>query len=250
MRAFIIEDEIPAREKLIWLLEHHCPDVDIVGQAGSITGAVEWLEENTPDLILMDVELSDGLCFEIFKRTEVTSNVVIVTAYDSYAIRAFKVNSVDYLLKPVDADELVAAVDKCRRKRSAPIDMALMEQLLSSRVMRDYKKRFSAQIGDNIISVESSAIAYFYVADKAIYMLTNEGDRYILDTTLGAIEESVNPRVFCRVSRNCIASFSSIKNVSKYFNGKLKITTKIGPLKEIIVSRQRAQSILDWLDGQ
>lgn len=252
MRAFIIEDEAPARAKLIRLLADHCPDVKVVSQTDSIRGAVEWLQSNSADIIFMDVELSDGLCFEIFKRTEVEGNVIIVTAYDSYAIRAFKVNSIDYLLKPIEPEELVAAVDKCRvkSKEATAVDLKAIEEMFSNHTKPSYKKRFVAQVGDSIISTPTEEILYFYAADKVVYLVTEEGRRLIVDQTLNSIEEQVDPMQFCRISRGCIASFRSIKSVSKYFDGKLKITLKRGALTEVVVSRLRAQDILDWLDGQ
>ena len=170
--VLIVEDEIPAQTNLRRIIEKHFDDLRIAGVQSSVVGTVEWLRDpaNRPDIIFMDVQLSDGMCFDIFARTEVRGKVVITTAYDDYAIRAFRVNSVDYLLKPVVPEELQAAVERCRKallsENPAPApDAALLRSLLAGSG-REYRKRFVVRLGDKITVVNTEQIAYFYAEDK------------------------------------------------------------------------------------
>ncbi len=251
MKALIIEDEIPAQMVLERLLAQHCPQVRVIGRTGSITGAVEWLSSNSADVIFMDVELSDGLCFEIFRMTDVRAKVIITTAYDNYAIKAFKVNSIDYLLKPIDSAELVAAVRKCNTEaQRVGIDASLAERIIGARLMAAWKERFTVNIGDRIKVVETRNIAYFVSEEKSTYIVTTDAQNYIIDLPLDHIEGLVDPVSFFRVSRGCIASLDAIRSINRHFNGRLKLIMH-PPLPEpIVVSRQRADALLRWLEGE
>lgn len=265
--VLIIEDEIPAQINLTKAIEKACDDLRVVGTQSSVKGAVEWLrdEANRPDIIFMDVELSDGMCFDIFAQTEVRGKVIITTAYDSYAIKAFRVKSVDYLLKPVDHDELAAAVGRCREAlaaagaaddagsrrvpEAAPIDIEALRQALGQGT-REYKKRFVVKLGDRISVVGVDEIAYFYAEDKSTYMVTTEGRRMILDMSLDAASEQVDPAAFFRISRNCTAAIGAISGISKHLSNRLKVSLTPKPDFEVFVSRSRTADFMDWLEDK
>lgn len=227
--VLIVEDEIPAQTNLRRLIEKHFDDLRIVGLQSSVVGAVAWLRDpaNRPDIIFMDVQLSDGMCFDIFAQTPVQAKVVITTAYDDYALRAFRVNSVDYLLKPIAPDELQAAVERCRKalQSETPTPMPAPEVLreILGRTGREYKKRFVVRLGDKIAVVDTDRVAYFYAEDKYTYLVTVEGRKLILDASLDAASEQVDPRRFFRLSRNCTVSIGAIAGISKHLSNRLKV---------------------------
>ena len=212
--------------------------------------AVEWLATQTADLIFMDVELSDGMCFEIFNRLEVTAPVIITTAYDSYAVKAFKVNSIDYLLKPINRDDFTNAVTKfLKRKQTAvPIDVESLKQLISPRVK--YKQRFTVRLGERIIVLDTADIAYFCAEEKATFMITHENKRYLSDFSLDTIEEQLNPKEFFRLTRGCIAGIKAIGTIAKYSNSRLKVLLQPPYYENILVSRVRIPLFLNWLEGK
>lgn len=256
--VLIIEDEIPAQVNLAKAIEKTFGDLRVVGTQGSVKGAVEWLRNpaNRPDIIFMDVELSDGMCFDIFAQTEVRGKVVITTAYDSYAIKAFRVNSADYLLKPVNPDELAAAVGRCREElemadapKAAAIDIEALRAALGQGA-REYKKRFVVKVGDRISVIGVDEIAYFYAEDKSTHLVTAEGRRTILDLSLDAVSEQVDPAVFFRISRNCTAAIGAIAGISKHLSNRLKVSLTPKPDFEVFVSRSRTADFMDWLDDK
>jgi len=250
MKVFIIEDEVPAQIQLARLIGAHYPHFEVVGKAASIQGAVEWLKNNSPDLIFMDVELSDGLCFEIFKQTEVKSPVVIVTAYDNYAVKAFKVNSIDYLLKPVHKDDFVEAVEKVLKRNTPlpPLDVVALKQILQPEVK--YKERFTVKMGNRIIVLNVSDIAYFCAEDKSTFMVTYEDRKYLSDLSLDTIEELLDPKLFFRLTRGCLSHVNAIHSIVKYSNSRLKISLQPHYDEAILVSRVRIPQFLDWLEGR
>lgn len=254
--VLIVEDEIPAQTNLRRVIEKHFDDLRIVGVQSSVVGTVAWLDDpaNRPDIIFMDVQLSDGMCFDIFARTEVRGKVVITTAYDDYAIRAFRVNSVDYLLKPIVPEELQAAVERCRKaleqEQAAPApDAELLRSLLSGSG-RAYKKRFVVRVGDKISVVGTEQIAYFYAEDKYTYLVTVDGRRLILDVSLDAASEQLDPRLFFRLSRNCTASIGAIAGISKHLSNRLKVALEPKPDFEVFVSRSRTADFMNWLEDK
>ncbi len=257
LNVLIVEDEIPAQTNLRRVIERHFDDLRIVGIQSSVVGTVAWLEDpaNRPDIIFMDVQLSDGMCFDIFARTEVRGKVVITTAYDDYAIRAFRVNSVDYLLKPIVPEDLKAAVDRCRRaigtETPAP-DAELLRSVLAraGRDCREYKKRFVVRVGDKIAVVNTEQIAYFYAEEKYTYLVASDGRRLILDTSLDAASEQVDPRQFFRLSRNCTASIGAIAGISRHLSNRLKVALEPKPGFEVFVSRSRTADFMNWLEDK
>ncbi|MDR2448512.1 MAG: LytTR family DNA-binding domain-containing protein [Prevotellaceae bacterium] len=250
MKILIVEDEIPAQVQLERLICMCYPDFEIVGKITSVKSAVEWLATQTADLIFMDVELSDGVCFEIFNQVEVTAQVIITTAYDNYAVKAFKVNSIDYLLKPIGRDDFTDAVTKFLRRKqpSVPFDIEALKQLILPQAK--YKQRFTVRLGERIIVLDTADIAYFYAEEKATFMITHENKRYLSDFSLDAIEEQLNPKEFFRLTRGCIAGIRAIGTIAKYSNSRLKVLLQPPYHENILVSRVRIPLFLNWLEGK
>ena len=250
MKILIIEDEIPAQIQLEKLIMTHFPDSEIMAKLDSVQGSVKWLGQNRPDLIFMDVELSDGQCFDIFRQTTVSVPVIITTAYNTYAIQAFKVNSIDYLLKPIDDADFVSAVEKSIRinQQNRP-DYSLLEKLLVKSSAKEYKKRFVVKQSDQIIILNTDDIAFFYSEEKATFIVNKAGKRYISDTSLDTLEEQIDPKNFFRLSRGCIANIVSVQSVSKHFNSRLKIKLTPPVIEDVLISRIRVPEFMNWLEG-
>jgi len=250
VKILIIEDEIPAQIQLEKLIMTNFPDSEILAKLESVGAAVKWLNQNQPDLIFMDVELADGQCFEIFKQVNVKVPVIITTAYNSYAIQAFKVNSLDYLLKPIDNEEFINAVDKSiqlnQKKRP---DYELLEKLLIKSSVKEYKKRFIVKHSDQILILNTEDIAYFYSEEKATFIVNRAGKRFISDLSLDNLEDQLDPKNFFRLSRGCMANILSVQSVSKHFNSRLKIKLNPSLIDDILISRVRVPEFLNWLEG-
>lgn len=255
MKVLIIEDEALAAQRLKKLLLEIDPGIQITGTIDSIEQAVEWLEESPhPDLIFMDIMLADGQSFEIFERTEVRAPVIFTTAYDEFAIRAFKVNSIDYLLKPIEADLLSGALKKHASITAMPSNLKQALETLIANGLKNpesnlvYKKRFLVKTGDKFIPVGIADVAYFSFVDKLTFLTTTAQKRYMLDHTLDELEDIIDPHLFFRLNRQYIAAVGSIKLVHNYFNGKLKVMVSPEIPEGIIVSKERAQSFKTWLN--
>ena len=248
MKAFIIEDEIMAQKSLIRALSQNFPDIEVIGTATSVKGAVAWLKENTTDIIFMDVELSDGICFEIFRQVDIKAKVIMTTAYDSYALKAFEAGSVDYLLKPVEADHLKRAVARCRMS-GGRIDVdALTRAIEGASQKRDYKERYIVRFNDRIVPLQTSNIAYVFSEDKNNYLVTFDDQKYISDTSLDVIAEELDPEYFFRISRGCIVSMKAIDSIVKQMGGRLRLMVHPAPSFEMTVSRSRVDDFLKWLE--
>jgi len=248
MKILILEDEIPAQMQLKRLLSNNYPDFEISAALSSLVSAAAWLKNNTVDLIFMDVELSDGICFELFKMTEIKSCVIITTAYESYALEAFRVNSIDYLLKPLDESMFVKAVDKCLRMKVNPgYSQEIVSKILTS--SKVYKQRFTVKLGTKIIVINTGDIAYFYAENKSTYIVTKDKRTLLTDFSLEAIEEQLNPEFFFKLSRSCIAKITSIDSISRHFNSRLKVILNPPFKEDIYVSRVRVPAFLEWLEG-
>lgn len=248
MKIFIIEDEPMAQASLCRTLEQNFPDMEIIGTAGSVKAAAEFLKkpQNSPDIIFMDVELSDGDCFEIFRKVEITTNVIMTTAYDHYAVKAFEVNSIDYLLKPIEINALKRAVSRCTSSR-VNIDADSLAKVLRQQPQKR-KQRYLIRFNDTIVPVETSEIAYFYSEDKNTFIVTRNGNKYILDLSLEVVSEEIDPERFFRISRGCIVALSAIGTITKQFGGRLKIAPKPEAPFDMTVSRSRADDFLKWLE--
>lgn len=254
MRILIIEDEIPTRLNLQRALMGIAPDLQVVECLGSVQEAVEWFDTHPEgvDLIFMDVQLSDGLCFEIFKRTTVSGRVVITTAYDNYALDAFKIHSVDYLLKPIEVEALRSAVNHCRTlvgtsAAATPFDYSQLAQLFAPK--GGYKDRFLVKVGDKIILVKVENIAFFYSENKTTLLVTDENREYIVDESLDAVECKLDPKQFFRIGRSSIISLDQIQVVTKHFGSRLKVQLRGSRRDDLFVSRARTSEFLEWLNG-
>ncbi len=250
MRVLIIEDEKPAAARMKKLIKEFLSEAEIVGQLDSISSAIKWFQNETaPDLIFCDIELADGQSFEIFKEVKVDAPIIFTTAYDQYAIKAFKLNSIDYLLKPVDPVELEQAIIKFKNSQIQPqIDLSQIQNLLQAETA-NYKSRFMVKIGEKIQSVPTEDVAYFFSAEKTTFMQLKEGRKYILDYTLDQIEEMVHPQHFFRVNRKYISSFEAIGDIYTYSNSRLKIKLKTCKDNDILISREKVHLFKEWLDG-
>ena len=256
IKVLIVEDEIPAQINLKKLIDKCCPDSRIVTTLSSVRSTIKWLEENPEgaDVIFMDVELSDGVCFDIFDKINITAEVIITTAYDNYAVNAFKVNSVDYLLKPIEERELTRAWERCRERleqRTSPSLEALIDIVSRAGAPKDkeYKKRFIVKTGEKIIIIPIDDIAYCYSEDKSTYAICRNGSRRLLDYSLDTVQEMLDPKLFFRISRSYIVSINSIENISKYLGTRLKLQLTPRSEDDVVVSRSRTSDFLEWLDN-
>lgn len=255
MRLLIVEDERLLAQQLTRLLMDLEPGAQIVGQTGSIEATLEWLNNNAaPDLILMDIELADGQCFEIFNRFPVKSPVIFTTAYDEYALRAFKVNSIDYLLKPIKMEDLRSALNKWKELRSATAGsrpladiQALVNDLVSAREAKVYRDRFLVKQGQKMISVNTGDVAFFNAKNTLNFLHTRSKQKFLLDYTLDQVEQLVPPKTFFRANRQYILAHDIIKAFHPWFNGKLKVETTIPMEEEIIISREKAPQFRAWM---
>ena len=248
MKALIVEDEPRAQRALENLLKANFPDVEVVGRTASVKETVDWLAGNRPDVIFMDVELADGSCFDIFAQTSVDAQVVMTTAYDNYAVKAFEVNSVDYLLKPVDVEELKRAVARVAQRLAAGgphIDFDAVREAIRPR------EKFLIRLNDRIVPVSVRDIAYFYSEAKSTFIVTRDGKTYVLDDSLDAIEAGLDPKAFFRISRGAIIAENVIDSASKLLGGRLRLTLANGipAATDLTVSRARADAFLEWLEG-
>ena len=255
MEALIIEDEKLAQLRLSKMLEAVAPDIEIVGMTKSVRDSVEWLrsQEHAPDVIFMDVELEDGTCFEIFHQCRVTSNVVMVTAYNKYAINAFEVGCVDYLLKPIDQSMLHRSLERCRANRNVVDAERLLSALGRVLVGSDanampagYRKRFVIREGEQFVPVSTKDVAYIYSEDRANYIVTMSGKRHIVNLSLDLISDQLSPYDFFRISRTCIIAVGAIRSIVRLKGGRLKILTDAEPCCDLTVSRTRAADFLVW----
>jgi DNA-binding LytR/AlgR family response regulator len=254
MKALIVEDETLIAKELSNKITQVADDIDIIDILPSLKTAKRWFMQNAePDLIFMDIQLSDGVSFELFDIYKVNCPVIFTTAYDEYALRAFKVNGVDYLLKPVDDDELKKAIDKSRaiigNKNVPPLDIQqLIQHLKDGEATSLYKEKFIVNFRNNWIPVSTSSIALF-MRDNLNYLYTFTGDKYILDfATLDEVEEQLDPKKFYRANRQCIIHIDAIQSVKPHENAKLTAILK-APLKfEVDISREKAPVFKKWLD--
>lgn len=255
MSAFnvlIIEDEPQAADRLGRLVAALQPETRILATLDSVVQSVAWLKQHpAPDLVLMDIQLADGLSFAIFDQVRVTSPVIFTTAYDEYALRAFKVNSIDYLLKPVDESELRAALHKLsvlQGKSVAPDKMMQSIAEAMRMLSKKYKERFVIRVGEHLRSVEISEIRFFFSQDKATFAQTGDHRKHVLDYTLDQLEGLVDPDRFFRINRKYLVSVEAIRDMVSHTNSRLKLLLHGSDDPEVIVARERVQEFRDWLD--
>lgn len=249
MKVVIIEDEILAAERLEKILKELVRDITIAAKLASVESSVAWLKENSVDLIFLDIQLTDGLSFSIFDRVEVKTPVIFTTAYDQYAIKAFELNSISYLLKPIKKRELENSLQKYQSLKSAySIDF---ETLLSTiKGKTEYKKRFLVQIADKYKKVETEEIAYFFALEKNVFFRTTEGQTYPLDMTLDQTEKVVDPALFFRINRKYIVNINAISNMVSWSKRRIKVelVPAVDDNTDTIVSMERYTEFKKWLD--
>ena len=251
MQVLIIEDEKPSARRLKRMLE--AQDVEVLTLLHSVEESVAWFSENShPEVIFLDIQLSDGLSFEIFDKIENTSAIILTTAYDEYALQAFKLNSIDYLLKPIDEDELIAAMNqyKTQQKQSSNVQLNFedIKKLLTNPVEREYKKRFTVKIGQHLRMIPVDEIECFYSENKGTYAHTFEGRDYLLDTTLEQLEDELEPATFFRINRKFFININAIKDIISYTNSRLQIKLESYKDQDVIVARERVKDFKLWLE--
>lgn len=249
MKILIIEDEKPAANRLERLLAPHFPDVRFGENLDTVTKAVRWFEENAaPDLIFCDIQLADGISFEIFEKVKVTAPVIFTTAYDQYAIRAFQVNAIDYLLKPIDPADLERAVDKFKSRQVKPaLDLELLKGLLHSE-RKVFKNRFLVRFGEKIQSVPVEEAAFFHSEERVTFLQTFAGKKYVLDSTLEQVESQIDPALFFRLNRKYLTKVDAVEEVLTYSNSRLKVKLKGCQDNDILISREKVAEFKGWLD--
>jgi DNA-binding LytR/AlgR family response regulator len=251
MKVLIIEDELPAARRIEQLIRQQRPQVEILAVIDSITEAVKWFAQNpAPELILMDIHLADGLSFDIFQSIKIQSMVIFTTAYDQYAIRAFKVNSIDYLLKPIDALELKNALDKYDQMRSntASFDYSMLNGMLDNLKNRNYRERFLVKFGNAFTYIQAQEMRFCYAEDSLVFTRLADGKKYSLDHTLEQLEQLLDPTHFFRINRKILLHIEAVDKIHPYFNNRLKLELQPSPGFEIVVSRERVQDFKNWID--
>ncbi len=255
MRIFIIEDEKAALRNLKAILEEVCPETEIVGEADSISESIEWLESNDmPELIFMDIHLADGSAFEIFDHIKITCPIIFTTAYDEYALKAFKVNSIDYLLKPINAEDLKKAFVKLDQLVLHKSDSEKQNDIINEIVKKlnkeeNYKSHFLIPVkGDKFVPLTVNTILFFYISDGMVKAVDEDGKQHPFTMSLDELADMLNPKLFFRANRQFLISRKAIKDISLWFNGRLVINLNIPfELKDkIIISKARASEFKEW----
>jgi two-component system LytT family response regulator len=250
LKILIIEDEEPAAKRLLKLIKETEPDVVLLDTIESVSAAIQWFDTHgSPDLVFSDIQLSDGRSFDIFKKRAFTCPVIFITAYDQYAIEAFKVNSIDYLLKPVKKEELLAAIQKFKKIRpAAPVfDIDKLLQAYNQPA-HTYKQRFVVRYGEHLKTVLTQDIAYFYTEDKINFLTTKEGRRFAIDFNLDNLETLLDPKSFFRINRQFIIAISAIAEMFAYTKSRVLIKLEPPSKHETIVSTERSAQFKAWLD--
>jgi two-component system, LytTR family, response regulator LytT len=262
MNILLVEDEDIAAKKLTKTLASVQPDAHVVGVTSSVRETVSWLLEhgsvapNSPDLILMDIELADGQSFQIFEEIEVRTPVIFTTSYDEFALRAFKVNSIDYLLKPVQKEELRVALDKFGRQKAHLPTTGLETSAMMNRLVselrkqlqpKEYRQRFLVSYAAKLLSVETSQIAYFFTDNRLNQLRTLDGKKMVVDYSLDELEAMLNPEEFFRISRSFLVSIGSVDQIHTYAGNRLVLNLTPSSDKEVVVSREKLTPFKEWM---
>jgi len=253
MKVLIIEDELQAAKRLEQLVKEIIGDAaEILDQIDTVKRAVAWFQQHPqPDVVLMDIQLADGLSFQIFEQTTVKAPVIFTTAYDAYALQAFKVNSIDYILKPVDKAELTQALRRVEERLTPvlrPDEMLVKMQEAMAMLTRRFKTRFVVKVGEHLRTVEVDDVKFFFSQDKTSFAVTGDARNHILDYTLEELEKMLDPDRFFRINRKYLVGTSAIQDIIHYTNSRLKLVLKGSTDNDIIVARERVQEFKDWLD--
>jgi DNA-binding LytR/AlgR family response regulator len=250
MNCLIAEDEKVAAERLVGLIKKYDPSIDISEIVQSVKNAVQWLNTHqAPDLIFMDIQLADGLSFEIFEQTIVKTPVIFTTAYDEYALKAFKVNSIDYLLKPVDFNELKNAIDKYKENNSSKEIPAQVFDSIMHSLTKKYKDKFVINVGEHIKVFTTEDIQCFYIMEKYTFLQNNPGRDYAINYSLDQLEDLLDPARFFRINRKFIVSSSAILDIISFSNSRLQVKLNSNKSDDLIVSREKVLDFKKWLEG-
>lgn len=249
MRVIVVEDEKHARENLEKLLRELDPDIEIQAKLDSVRNTVTWLQANKTDLIFLDIHLADDLSFKIFEQIQVATPVIFTTAYDQYALRAFKVNSLDYLLKPIDKEELAQSLEKYRTMHPPKQDVDFAQLLQSlQQPQRTYQQRFLVHRREKILSVKTDDIAYFEGEDRYVYLVKRDGNRFIVEYKLSDLEELLDPAFFFRLNRSFITHFEAIDKITVLSKSRVKVDLKPVAPREVVVSTEQTRDFKAWLN--
>lgn len=251
MKVIILEDEKLSAEHLQTMLKRVEPSIKVLQVFDSVKKSVEYFKKNNDaELLFVDIHLADGISFEIFSKVKIEIPIIFTTAYDEYAIKAFKLNSVDYLLKPIDIDELKAAIEKFKKGiQSKPSIIAEDISTIIQNVHRQYKNRFMVKIGDTISSLKTEDIIYFLSEDGLVLAITSQNKKFPIDYTLDQLEEIISPELFFRINRKVLVNINAIQKASPYFNSRLKLSIIGLNEEDAIVSRERVADFKNWLDS-
>lgn len=246
MKTIIIEDEKPAARYLVKLLQEE--GFEPIAMLNSVKESIEWFKENEePELIFLDIQLGDGISFEIFEQVQPKSSIIFTTAYDEYALKAFKFNSIDYLLKPINKTDLRNAIAKFRERKNPVVwDAFQLQSLLTNNFDNKYRERFLVKVGSNLKTIQIENIACFYSKNKGTYLF-NENREYPIEQTLGELETQLNPKDFFRISRNALVNLRHIDNITTHSGSRYQLFIK-NVEEELIVSRERVNDFKTWLE--
>lgn len=250
MKVLIIEDETLAAEKLERILLTLDTNIEVVGKPQSVIGSINWMHSNpSPDLIFMDIQLDDGICFEIFDAIKIKTPIIFTTAYDSYAIRAFEVNSVDYLLKPIEKESLMKALQKYNSIYQEGISTSQHLRELSGELIKSFKARFFVKTGNHFQSIPVDDILCFYILERAVFLKASDGKNYSLDYSLDQVQKLVDPEKFFRINRNYLVHINAIQDIYNYSSSRLGIKINHVNHLDLVVSREKVGDFKKWLDG-
>lgn len=255
MKVLIVEDEPVAQMELERLLRKIEPDIEIVDKIDSVEEGIEWFQsQEAPDLVFLDIQLSDGLSFEIFRNVKIGAPVIFTTAFNEYALEAFKLNSIDYLLKPIEPADLEKAIEKYKGMKASFSSNQLDDSIRKVREMlnyerKDYKKRFVSKIGDQYVKIPVEEVAYFQADNNIVYLVSRNGKKNIIEYTLEELNDMLDPAAFFRLNRSYISHIEGIKKVHKYFNSRLKVDLEPETEDKVLVSRVKVSDFLKWMDN-
>lgn len=249
MNCLIIEDEKIAAERLKNLILKIEPDIHILGITQSVKKSIEWLQNNPPpNLVFIDIQLADGLSFEIFEQIDANFPVIFTTAYDEYALKAFKLNSIDYLLKPIKPDELKQAIEKYKTQHK-PIEYPLhIFDGIMKNLTHKYKSKFAIKVGEHLRIINTSDVQCFFIIEKAVFLQNLEGRDYALNYSLDQLEDMLEPEEFFRINRKYIIALKAIKDIISYSNSRLLVKLQTNTDDNLVVSRERVQEFKQWLE--
>ena len=255
LRVLIIEDEVPAADKLERYLKKYSAGISVIARIDSVSGSVAWLQtrQGEIDLIFMDIQLLDGQSFAIFQQVEIQKPVIFITAYNEFALDAFKVKGIDYLLKPVSFNDLSSSLQKLEQLRGqlnwGHEKYQQVKETVNTLPSKSYKERFMVKLGDHIRSITTVQIGLLFADGRDVYLITSENKKFIIDYTLESLEELIDPRFFFRANRSYILNIHFIQDVIVYSNSRLKIVPAVRWDQEIIVSREKVNEFKQWFDG-